>query len=62
MLEAKKVLDSYRQFLQGIPLEKYRETLKDIKWVEQDRSINITIGNIIAAILRPNQAAGKGRE
>ncbi|HNV63463.1 MAG TPA: TaqI family restriction endonuclease, partial [Candidatus Cloacimonas acidaminovorans] len=26
----------YRDFLVTIPLDKYREELKDIKWVEQD--------------------------
>jgi hypothetical protein len=27
---------NYRKFLESIPLDKYREELKDIKWVEQD--------------------------
>jgi hypothetical protein len=29
-------LGRYRTFLESIPLSKYREELKDIKWVEQD--------------------------
>lgn len=29
-------LKKYREFLKTIPLDKYREELKDIKWVEQD--------------------------
>jgi len=29
-------LKKYREFLASIPLTKYREELKDIKWVEQD--------------------------
>ncbi len=29
-------LSGYRKFLESIPLNKYREELKDIKWVEQD--------------------------
>jgi hypothetical protein len=29
-------LDKYRKFLESIPLVKYRDELKDIKWVEQD--------------------------
>lgn len=29
-------LKKYRKFLESIPLDKYREELKDIKWVEQD--------------------------
>ncbi len=29
-------LGEYRKFLESIPLDKYREELKDIKWVEQD--------------------------
>ncbi len=29
-------LTNYRKFLESIPLSKYREELKDIKWVEQD--------------------------
>ena len=29
-------LEKYRRFLESIPLTKYREELKDIKWVEQD--------------------------
>lgn len=29
-------LEKYRKFLESIPLAKYREELKDIKWVEQD--------------------------
>lgn len=29
-------LEKYRTFLEGIPLAKYREELKGIKWVEQD--------------------------
>lgn len=31
-----KDLKKYREFLQTIPLHKYREELKDVKWVEQD--------------------------
>ncbi len=31
-----KDLERYRKFLETIPLYKYREELKDIKWVEQD--------------------------
>ncbi|MFH2069985.1 MAG: TaqI family restriction endonuclease [Elusimicrobiota bacterium] len=31
-----KDLEKYRKFLESIPLSKYREELKDIKWVEQD--------------------------
>ena len=29
-------LEKYRYFLETIPLDRYREKLKDIKWVEQD--------------------------
>lgn len=29
-------LKKFREFLETIPLEKYREEFKDIKWVEQD--------------------------
>jgi hypothetical protein len=29
-------LTKYRKFLESIPLDKYREELKNIKWVEQD--------------------------
>ncbi|MBT9171539.1 MAG: hypothetical protein DDT18_01922 [Actinobacteria bacterium] len=29
-------LGKYRKFLESIPLNRYREELKDIKWVEQD--------------------------
>lgn len=29
-------LKKYRKFLETIPLDRYREDLKDIKWVEQD--------------------------
>ena len=29
-------LGEYRKFLESIPLNRYREELKDIKWVEQD--------------------------
>lgn len=29
-------LEKYRKFLESIPLNRYREELKDIKWVEQD--------------------------
>jgi len=36
MEKEREALDSYRAFLQSIPLAKYRETLKDVKWVEQD--------------------------
>lgn len=31
-----KDIEEYRKFLESIPLDKYREELKDIKWVEQD--------------------------
>lgn len=31
-----KDLGKYREFLETIPLDKYRKELKDIKWVEQD--------------------------
>lgn len=31
-----KELEKYRYFLETIPLNKYREELKEIKWVEQD--------------------------
>jgi len=31
-----KDFKKYRDFLATIPLDKYREELKDIKWVEQD--------------------------
>ena len=31
-----KDFEKYRKFLESIPLVKYREELKDIKWVEQD--------------------------
>ncbi len=31
----------FRSFLESIPLDKYREELKDIKWVEQDLSKEI---------------------
>jgi hypothetical protein len=33
---ATEYLRKYREFLKTIPLDKYRENLKDIKWVEQD--------------------------
>jgi hypothetical protein len=36
MEKEREALDSYRAFLESIPLAKYRETLKDVKWVEQD--------------------------
>ena len=36
MKEPIKDLKRYRDFLESIPLDKYREELKDIKWVEQD--------------------------
>ena len=29
-------LRKYREFLESIPLVKYREELKSVKWVEQD--------------------------
>ena len=29
-------LEKYRKFLESIPLDKYREELRDVKWVEQD--------------------------
>jgi len=31
-----KDIKRYREFLETIPLDKYRQELKDIKWVEQD--------------------------
>src|SRR3989339_808248 len=31
-----KDIEQYRKFLESIPIAKYREELKDIKWVEQD--------------------------
>ena len=31
-----KDIEQYRKFLESIPMAKYREELKDIKWVEQD--------------------------
>lgn len=36
MGKATEALRSYRQFLESIPLDKYRDELKDVKWVEQD--------------------------
>ena len=30
------VLNSYRKFLESIPLDKFRDKFKDVKWVEQD--------------------------
>lgn len=36
MKEAEEALNSYRIFLESIPLKRYREELKDVKWVEQD--------------------------
>jgi len=36
MKNSQKDLKKYRSFLETIPLDKYREELKDIKWVEQD--------------------------
>jgi hypothetical protein len=36
MKSAIKDLQKFRGFLSSIPLNKYREELKDIKWVEQD--------------------------
>lgn len=36
MKNPQKDLKKYRYFLETIPLDKYREELKDIKWVEQD--------------------------
>lgn len=36
MPSASKALESYRKFLEAISLEKYRDELKDVKWVEQD--------------------------
>jgi len=35
-MTCKTNLDNFRKFLATIPLEKYREQFKDIKWVEQD--------------------------
>ena len=34
--EPLSALEKYRSFLETIPLDKYREELKEIKWVEQD--------------------------
>lgn len=31
-----KDLQRFREFLSSIPLDKYREELKNVKWVEQD--------------------------
>lgn len=36
MNSPEKSLKQFLQFLETIPLDKYREELKDIKWVEQD--------------------------
>jgi len=36
MENSAKALQSYRKFLETIPLDKYRDELKDVKWVEQD--------------------------
>lgn len=36
MKEPIKDLQRFRKFLGSIPLDKYREELKDVKWVEQD--------------------------
>lgn len=36
MENAATALDSYRKFLESIPLDEYRGKLKDVKWVEQD--------------------------
>lgn len=36
MKDPLKDIKRYRGFLETIPLDKYREELKDIKWVEQD--------------------------
>jgi hypothetical protein len=36
MKDPVKDLRKYREFLESIPLEKYREEFKDVKWVEQD--------------------------
>ena len=36
MGNAATALQSYRKFLESIPLDKYRGKLKDVKWVEQD--------------------------
>lgn len=36
MKDAITDLQKFRDFLMSIPLDKYREELKDIKWVEQD--------------------------
>jgi hypothetical protein len=35
-MNAEKDLDSFRKFLETIPLEKLRKETKEIKWVEQD--------------------------
>lgn len=36
-----KDFEKYRKFLESIPLSKYREELKDIKWVEQDLTMEM---------------------
>lgn len=36
MNKPEEALNSYRTFLESIPLKRYREELKDVKWVEQD--------------------------
>lgn len=36
MMTASELLHSYRKFLESIPLDEYRDKLRDVKWVEQD--------------------------
>lgn len=36
MKDAVNALQTYRRFLESIPLDRYRDELKDVKWVEQD--------------------------
>jgi hypothetical protein len=36
MIESLTDFERFRRFLESIPLDKYREELKDVKWVEQD--------------------------
>ncbi len=36
MGNAATALDSYRKFLESIPLDEYRERFRIVKWVEQD--------------------------
>lgn len=36
MASTAKALNSYRKFLENIPLDKFRDKFKNVKWVEQD--------------------------